>query len=104
MLSMFSTFIIMMACLVKYERSMPPFALLNFIAVIVDTMIAYMLTFVNLLLITSGILNLHVGIFAMIFYVFATVSILLVVEGKRSGRDSKYGTFSEKQGFLAKLF
>ena len=94
MLSMFTTFIVMMVCLFKYKRSQPPFALLSFIAVIIDTMIAYLLTLVNLVAITSGIINLHIGIFATIFYVAATVSIFIVVEGKRAGRDTDAGTFT----------
>lgn len=102
MASMFTTIVVMMVCLIKYERHMSPFALLSFIAVIVDTMIAYVLSILNIVSILGGPIDQQVGIFATIFFIIATLSVFIVAEGKRAGKDTD--TFDEKKSFVAKLF
>ena len=104
MISMFATIVVMMVSIIKYERRMPPFSILNFIVVIIVTMIAYMLSILNMLSILPPAINYKVGIFATIFYVIAIVSILIVAEGKRAGTLTDAGTFTEKKGFLSKIF
>ena len=105
MVSMFVTIGIMMVVLIKYERHMPPVALLSFMNVIIHTMIAYALSLIYVLALFENVVNDHIGNFATIFYGLAVMSAFFVAEGKRAGKIDD-GTFLSKEthGFFANIF